>query len=74
MRLIYGFDPHAVQKTGPQPPHAPVTVRDLAAIGIPPRKIPRVREELDRLAAADPALRDPALLLKLARRLARRLL
>ena len=49
-------------------------VEEMARIGIPARKIPRVREELQRLIAADPALRDRKMVLQLARQIAAEIL
>lgn len=48
----------------------PLTPRELARMGIPARKIPRVRRELARFARLGPALADRRTLLKLARHLA----
>lgn len=73
-KLAYGFDVRAVRgEYTPQRP-LPVTPQQLAAVGIPARKLPRVQEELARLADADPALRSRATLLKLARQIAAQLL
>ena len=52
----------------------PISVEEMARIGIPARKIPRVREELQRLIAADPALRDRKKVLQLARQIAAEIL
>ena len=52
----------------------PISVEEMARIGIPARKIPRVREELQRLIAADPALRDRKMVLQLARQIAAEIL
>ena len=49
-------------------------VEEMARIGIPARKIPRVREELQHLIAADPALRDRKMVLQLARQIAAEIL
>ena len=69
-KLIYGADPHALQSTGPQPLPSIVTAAELAKLGIAPRNIPRIRQELARLVDADPALRDHATLIKVAKQLA----
>ena len=52
----------------------PISVEEMARIGIPARKIPRVREELQRLIAANPALRDRKMVLQLARQIAAEIL
>lgn len=52
----------------------PISVEEMARIGIPARKIPRVREELQRLITADPALRDRKMVLQLARQIAAEIL
>ena len=71
-----------ISGTNPQPFRAPadpagplpVTVEELRSIGIAPRKIPRVQEELRRLIAADPSLRERRTELKLARKIAAQLI
>lgn len=50
-----------------------VSLQELARIGIPARKAPRVMQELQALAAADPSLRGRETLLKLARHIAAQL-
>ena len=70
-----------ISGTNPQPFRAPadpagplpVTVEELRSIGIAPRKIPRVQQELRRLSAADPSLRERRTVLKLARKIAAQL-
>lgn len=52
----------------------PVTVEELRSIGIAPRKIPRVQQELRRLIAAAPSLRERRTVLKLARKIAAQLI
>lgn len=52
----------------------PVTEEELRSIGVAPRKISRVQEELRRLIAAEPSLRDRRTLLKLAKKLAGQIL
>lgn len=71
-----------ISGTNPQPFRAPadpagplpVTVEELRSIGIAPRKIPRVQQELRRLIAADPSLRECRTVLKLARKIAAQLI
>lgn len=60
----------------PPAPDRPLSVgeAELARVGIPARKIPRVLAELRRQAAACPALDRPGTLCALARQIARRLL
>ena len=50
-RLIWGVDPLAVSRLGQTETAPPLTVKQLARIGIPAHKIPRVQAELARLAA-----------------------
>ena len=71
---ISGTNPH--QSRAPADPAGPlpVTVEELRSIGIAPRKIPRVQEELRRLIAADPSLRERRTVLKLARKIAAQLI
>lgn len=72
--LIYGFNPYALRSAGRQDPPVAVSLRDLARIGVPARKAPRVMRELMALASADPSLRGRDTLLKLARHIAAQLL
>lgn len=73
-KLVYSINPHAVRR--PDPPAQPLAVKasDLARLGIPPRKIPRVLEELGRLANQNPAFARRDMQLKLARGLAKQFL
>lgn len=72
--MIYGFNPHALLAAGKQYPPVAVTLQDLGRLGIPARKAPRVLQELQALACADPSLRSRATLLRLARHIAAQLL
>lgn len=71
--LIYGFNPYALRSAGQNDPLVAVSLQELARIGIPARKAPRVMQELQALAAADPSLRGRETLLKLARHIAAQL-
>src|SRR5699024_7792854 len=71
--LIYGFNPYALRSAGRNDPLVAVSLQELARIGIPARKAPRVMQELQALAAADPSLRVRETLLKLARHIAAQL-
>ena len=51
-----------------------ITLQDLGRLGIPARKAPRVMQELQALACADPSLRGRKTLLRLARQIAAQLL
>ena len=54
----------------PSPPHElPVSPLDLARMGIPARKIPRILQELQRTAHGSPDLQDRITMLRLARAL-----
>ena len=48
-KLIWGIDPLAVSRLGRTAKKPPFTKKELARIGIPAHKIPRVQEELERL-------------------------
>lgn len=71
-RLVWGINPQSLQHSGQGGKRSPLSEEELAALGIPARKIPRVQAELARLAA-DPALEQDALPL-LARQIARQFL
>lgn len=53
----------------PKPARLPVSAAELARIGIPARKIPRILRELTALLQADPGLADHPTALRLARAL-----
>ena len=50
-KLIWSLDPLAVSRLGRAAKKPPLSKKELARIGIPARKIPRVQEELALLAA-----------------------
>ena len=50
-KLIWSIDPLAVSRLWHAAKKPPFTKKELARIGIPAHKIPRVREELARLTA-----------------------
>lgn len=56
--FVWGTNPQPFRGKADSSIVLPISVEEMARIGIPARKIPRVREELQRLIAADPALRD----------------
>ena len=49
-KVLWGVDPLAVVRLGQESHKPPFTKRELACLGIPARKIPRVQEELARLS------------------------
>ena len=71
-KFIWSIDPLAVTRLGQKTGRPPCNAAELARIGIPARKIPRVQAELARLAADD-RLDRPALL-ALAQKIADQLL
>lgn len=71
-KLIYGFNLNRLRRVTEPERRPPVTAVELARIGIPAGKIPRLLQELGRLQAADPSL-DRAALLALAKPLAAQL-
>lgn len=70
-KQIYGFDPTALRRLTQEPAEPPFTREELFRLGVPARKIPRVQEELARLA---PRIRNRATLMKLARAIEKQLL
>ena len=68
--FVWGTNPQPFRGKADSSIVLPISVEEMARIGIPARKIPRVREELQRLIAADPALRDRKMVLQLARQIA----
>lgn len=70
-KFTFGANPYALLTRGRPAQPAPFTAAQLARIGIPARKIPRVQAELARLA---PQLPDRAVQLKLAKEIAKQLL
>lgn len=69
-KLLAGFGMSALPGKNLSHRPLPVTRLDLARMGIPARKIPRVMEELQRLADARPQLEQRTALLRLARNIA----
>ena len=67
--FVWGTNPQPFRGKADSSIVLPISVEEMARIGIPARKIPRVREELQRLIAADPALRDRKMVLQLARQI-----
>lgn len=68
MKLVYGFNARTLRHAA-EPDEviaAPLSEAELAALGIPAARIPRVREELARLALKDSRLLDRAALEQLA--------
>lgn len=68
--FVYGANPQPFRGPVRREIPLPVTVQELAKIGIPARKIPRVQDELRRLIVANPALCSRAVALALAKRIA----
>lgn len=64
-KIGLGVPPQPAQK----PARLPVSAAELARIGIPARKIPRILGELTALLQADPGLSDRPTALRLARAL-----
>ena len=52
--LIYGFNPYALRSAGRNDPLVAVSLQELARIGIPARKAPRVMQELQAAQAGAP--------------------
>ena len=75
-KLVYGFDYRKLQEltTPDEPIAAPLSRAELKDLGIPERKLDRVREELARLALQDNRLLDRDTLCKLAKQIAGMLL
>lgn len=72
--FVWGTNPQPFRSKADSSIVLPISVEEMARIGIPASKIPRVREELQRLIAADPALRDRKMVLQLARKIAAEIL
>ncbi len=74
-KLVYGHDARALRRAtaSGEAPAAPLSERELAALGIPAARIPRVQEELARLAAQDSRLLDRTTLEQLAAAISRQL-
>lgn len=70
-KWIWGSDPLAASRLGREEGVSPLSVTELACLGIPAHKIPRVQAELARLAGSCRLQR--AALLALARQIARQL-
>lgn len=70
-RLIWSIDPLAVSRLQKNSGKSPLTIKQLAKLGIPARKIPRVQAELARLnhEAAFSAEVWPQIALQIARHL-----
>lgn len=66
-KLLAGFGMQSLPGNGRTVRPLPVTRLDLAKMGIPARKIPRVMRELQRAADASPHLEDRVTLLRMAR-------
>lgn len=75
-KLIYGANAARLRAltTPDEAIAAPLSEAELRALGIPERKLPRVREELARLALQDSRLLDRETLEKLTMALAKQLL
>lgn len=71
-KWIWGTDPLAASRLGQKEDPCPLSAVELARLGIPARKIPRVQAELARLSASCRLQRSA--LLDLALEIARQLL
>lgn len=71
-KFVWSLNPLVIRQLGNTGGKPPLSAAELARLGIPARKIPRVQKELARLAA-DPNLEQTALP-GLARQIARQLL
>ncbi len=69
-KLVAGFGMSALPDRHLSPRPLPVSRTDLARMGIPARKIPRLMQELQRAANARPELENRVALLHLARAMA----
>lgn len=71
-KFVWSIDPLAVSRLRDDSPQSPLSASELACLGIPKRKIPRVEAELARLCAETEV--DHAALAALARQIARQFL
>lgn len=71
-KFMWSVDPLALNRMRSEEGSSPLTAGELAALGIPARKIPRVQAELARLNAATRL--EHTALPELARQIARQLL
>ena len=68
-KLLAGFGMNALGSASSPRHELPVSRLDLARLGIPARKIPRILQELQRTSDSNPLLQDRITMLRLARAL-----
>lgn len=72
--FVWGTNPQPFRGKEDEHIVVPVSIEEMHQIGIPARKIPRVRAELQRLIEKDPALQDRRIVLQLAKQIAAKIL
>lgn len=70
-KCMFGFGLGSLKSQKTDPVFLPVSAMDLARLGIPARKIPRILHELQRAAEHSPRLKERTALLRMARALDR---
>lgn len=70
-KCMFGFGLGALKSQKTDPISLPVSSMDLARLGVPARKIPRILQELQRAVDHSPRLKDRTALLRMARALNR---
>ena len=70
MQCQFGWGMQSLRRDTSVPDSLPVTAAELARIGIPARKIPRILRQLAELCRSTPALSSRRVMLRLAKSLA----
>lgn len=70
MQCQFGWGMQSLRRDTSVPDSLPVTAAELARIGIPARKIPRILRQLAELCCSTPALSSRKVMLRLAKSLA----
>lgn len=70
MQCQFGWGMQSLRRDTSVPDFLPVTAAELARIGIPARKIPRILRQLAKLCRSTPALSSRKVMLRLAKSLA----
>ena len=70
MQCQFGWGMQSLRRDTSVPDSLPVTAAELARIGIPARKIPRILRQLAKLCRSTPALSSRKVMLRLAKSLA----
>lgn len=70
MQCQFGWGTQSLRRDTSVPDSLPVTAAELARIGIPARKIPRILRQLAELCRSTPALSSRKVMLRLAKSLA----